>query len=243
MSRADVYLFVDLDDSLLQTREKCRQQPLIPAALDRAGTAHSFHTPQQSALLDLFAEATLIPVTGRNLDALRRVTSPRFSSYRITSHGALVLGPDERPLQEWQTALDEQLPRWGSRLAAVAELAQGHIRERGYHLRTRIIEDLGFPVYLSVKGPPDELEELARLLAAAWIEGVVHMNDRNLALLPPFADKAAAVRYLMARIEASGSSKPVFIGIGDSLTDLSFLRLCHFALVPQHSQIQERTWC
>jgi len=243
MNPPDVFLFVDLDDSLLQTRDKCRQLPLFDAAFDRAGLPLSFHTPQQMALLGLFRDAVLIPVTGRNLDALRRVTSPTFSSYRITSHGALVLGPDDQLLSAWRTLLEEQLLPWSERLSGIADLAHQRIRSRGLGLRAKIIEDLGFPVYLSVKGPPDELEQLAGFLAPEWKPGIVHRNDRNLAFLPPFADKAAAVRHVMGEIQAARSGTPLFIGIGDSLTDLPFLRLCHFALVPQHSQIQESTWC
>lgn len=243
MNSSDVYLFVDLDDSLLQTRDKCRQFPLVDAAFDRAGAPLSFHTPHQIALLGLFRDATLIPVTGRNLDALRRVVSPSFSSYRITSHGALVLGPDERPLSAWRAALEEQLPLWSERLTRIAVFGQEQIRRRDLDLRTRVIEDLGYPVYLSVKGPPHQLEQLADLLATDWAPGIVHRNDRNLAFLPPFADKAIAVRHVMAEIETACSGTPLFIGIGDSLTDLPFLRLCHFALVPQHSQIQECAWC
>ena len=242
MTGTNAYLFVDLDDSLLQTRDKCRHLPLLGAALDRSGVPLSFHTPQQIALLDLFRDATLIPVTGRNLDALRRVVSPPFSSYRITSHGALVLGPDEQPLGAWRAALEGQLPLWSERLTAISGLAHRQIRRRGLGLRARIIEDLGFPVYLSVKGPPKELERLADDLAPEWTTGIVHRNDHNLALLPPFANKATAVRHVMGAIRAACGETPLFIGIGDSLTDLPFLRLCHFALVPQHSQIQECTW-
>jgi hypothetical protein len=45
----------------------------------------------------------------------------------------------------------------------------------------------------------------------------------------------------MERLGA-GSSQPLFIGLGDSATDLPFLRLCHYALTPRGSQIQVLTW-
>lgn len=243
MSRSSVYVFVDLDDSLLQTREKCRQGPLTEAAHDRTGAPLSFHTPQQRALLELFHGALLIPVTGRNLTALRRVVSPSFASYRITSHGALVLGPDERPLPGWDGRLREQVPYWTARLSDAAGLAEELILSEQLGLRVRIIEDLGIPVYVSVKGPSPELARLGELLVPSWRDGILHRNDQNLALLPSFADKAAAVRFLMDEIvhEANGE-EPLFIGVGDSLTDLPFLRHCHFAVVPQHSQIQCCTW-
>ncbi|MBK1732994.1 hypothetical protein [Thiococcus pfennigii] len=242
MTTQPIFAFVDLDDSLLQTREKCRQAPLVEAAYDRAGAPLSFHTPAQLALLDLLRRVTLIPVTGRNLRALRQVRSPRFASYRITSHGALVLGPDEDLLPSWRVLLDAQAARWAGPLAEAAALAEEFIAAERLALRSRVIEDLGVPVYVSIKGPPVELAFLAERIAPHWSTGVVHSNDKNLALLPPFADKAAAVRHLMAEIERTLEVEPVYIGIGDSLTDLPFLRLCHFALVPQHSQIQAHAW-
>ncbi len=242
MVEPTAYLFVDLDDSLLQTRPKCLCEPLIEAAYDRAGAALSFHTPQQSALLALLKDAVLIPVTGRNLDALRRVCSPKFSSYRITSHGALVLGKDERLLPDWEARMSEALPYWASRLADATSLVNDRIATQGLGARVRLIYDLGFPVYVSVKGDSREMEHLATEMAAHWSEGVIHHNEHNLALLPPIADKAAAVRHVMREIQRETAATPLFIGLGDSLTDLPFLRLCHFALVPQHSQIQARTW-
>ncbi|MEY6430797.1 hypothetical protein ABC977_00060 [Thioalkalicoccus limnaeus] len=242
MPPPNAYLFVDLDDSLLQTREKCPTGPLTLAAHDRDGQPLSFHTPAQATLLGLLEGVPLIPVTGRNLTALRRVVSPRFASYRITSHGALVLGPDERPLPSWETQIDAQAAVWGPRLSAVAAVAEDAIREAGVAVRARVIEDLGFPVYLSLKGPEADLLALAERLAPHWPDGRLHHNHHNLALLPPYADKAAAVRHLIDAITSISPVPPLFIGLGDSLTDLPFLRLCNFALVPRDSQIQRHTW-
>lgn len=242
MKRNSTYLFVDLDDSLLQTREKCRHEPLTEAAVDRTGAPLSFHTPQQVALLELFRDAVLIPVTGRNLMALRRVVSPSFRSYRVTSHGALIVGADERPIPSWDDRLREQAPHWQTRLGDAATLAAELIEAERLELRVRVIEDLDLPVYLSIKGPSTQLEAFAGLIQPHWRDGRLHRNHHNLALLPPYADKAAAVRFLIDEIMQAHDAEPLFIGIGDSLTDLPFLRLCHFALIPQHSQIQCSTW-
>jgi predicted mannosyl-3-phosphoglycerate phosphatase (HAD superfamily) len=58
-----------------------------------------------------------------------------------------------------------------------------------------------------------------------------------MALLPPFADKEKAVAFLMRRIRDTVLN-PLFLGLGDSITDLPFLRLCHYAITPRGSQIQ-----
>ena len=50
------------------------------------------------------------------------------------------------------------------------------------------------------------------------------------------AQKQDAVRRVIAELEQEGPT--VTIGAGDSLTDIPFLRVCDFALVPKNSQIQ-----
>jgi hypothetical protein len=61
-----------------------------------------------------------------------------------------------------------------------------------------------------------------------------------MALLPPYADKGRAVRYVMELIREYRELSPPFIGMGDSLTDISFLRACHYALIPQNTKFIRR---
>ena len=71
-------------------------------------------------------------------------------------------------------------------------------------------------------------------------ELALHYNGNNLALTVRGAQKHDAVRRVGAELERDGPI--VTIGAGDSLTDISFLRVCDFALVPRDSQIQMETW-
>lgn len=272
-----VYVFTDLDDTLFQTLDKARARasdgPLTVAATDRAGAALSFQAPDQAALLGLFGGATLIPVTGRNQPALARVAVPRFDSYRITSHGALIYGPDGLPLQAVAAAVRAQA---GQLAPVFAALLRRLALTPGIHLytdagtgtgpaagsavapipnpatesgvRVRMIEDAGLPVYLSLKAPTaaglPPLSMLQSVLqasvpdpadAAGWR---IHHNGHNAALLPPYACKAQAVRTLMQRLRAEDPDA-VFIGLGDSLSDLPYLTLCDFAVTPRQSQIHQ----
>lgn len=238
-----IYIFADLDDSLFQTRPKCPAATVLSAAATgRDGQPLSFFTPEQKALLLLLEQGTLIPVTGRNSEALARVHLP-FSSYRITSHGALILTAEGALDEEWLAATGGQRARWRDHLETALTRAERAIARNELALRCRLIEDHGLPVYVSIKGDEAAIQRLAESLDEIWAEegAQVHCNGHNLALLPPFANKERAVRFLMERVGAD-SSQPLFIGLGDSATDLPFLRLCHYALTPRGSQIQVLTW-
>ena len=235
------YIFTDLDDSLLQTLRKCPLgSELLQAAVDRGGKPLSYFTSEQQALIALLEQGIIIPVTGRNSEALDRVHLS-FPSYRITSHGALLLGPDGYPDTAWMTTIGNECQRWLDIMRAASRWLEENTADMA--LRTRIIEDHGMPVYVSIKGEEAALDEIADRIHEIWREedAQIHRNGENMALLPAFARKELAVAFLMQRLRKE-IKNPLFIGLGDSISDLPFMRLCHFAMVPQNSQIRETLW-
>ncbi|MCF7984334.1 MAG: hypothetical protein K9L70_08025 [Thiohalocapsa sp.] len=246
MSPYRVVVFTDLDDSLFQTREKTLARhpagTLVPAADDRHGAVLSFHAHDQLALLHLLQDAVLIPVTGRNHQALRRVRRPMFSDYRITSHGSMIYRDDETPLPEWYARVRQRADLASEAMhAMVARLPSRLGHPSG--LRARVIEDADVPVYVSLKWDDAAAVPAAAILhEAVRTEGLgaswrIHQNGRNVALLPDYASKAEAVRYVMD-IKRRTHPHTTFVGVGDSTSDTAFMQLCHFALVPSNSQIQ-----
>src|SRR5205823_998696 len=93
-ARMRTVLFLDLDDTIFQTRPKCPVgEPVRPAAFRRDGTPLSFMTDRQRALLDVLSRAaTVIPTTARSLDAFRRVDLA-FGHAAILDFGGVVLTP------------------------------------------------------------------------------------------------------------------------------------------------------
>ena len=238
-----IFVFADLDDSLFQTLRKCPQgTDLTTAAVDRQGAPLSYTTPQQRALLTLLERAVIIPVTGRNTAALERVHMA-FSSYRITSHGALVMTADGYADASWLARIEAPHRQWIAHMEAASAWVERARIVAGLALRCRIIEDQGMPVYVSIKGEEAALERLSATIHEAWgeEEARVHRNGENMALLPPFARKEEAVAFLMQRLWET-EDQPLFIGLGDSATDLPFMRLCHYAMAPQQSQIRAMLW-
>lgn len=237
-----VYVFTDLDNTLFQAHAECADTAVRQATRDRQGQPLSWHTAEQLTLLEMFGDATLIPVTGRNLASLNRVDSPAFPWLRITSHGALVLGPDDRLLPSWERQLGPDLAAWSARFREAHAFVVERIAAEGLSLRAEIVHDLDIPVYVSIKGDVADIERMARACETTWREGMIHHNGRDMALLPPFACKARAVEHVMTLAREQAETPPLFIGVGDSLGDIPFLKLCHFALMPQASQIQRQTW-
>jgi hydroxymethylpyrimidine pyrophosphatase-like HAD family hydrolase len=237
-------VFADLDDSLFMTHAKASARAgggeLVLAATDKAGDPLSYHSPDQVALLELLGGCALVPVTGRNREALARVVSPHFDDYRIASHGALIYAPHGGPLGAWHADLLVEAARFERALQALAERTRDRFGRDTPGLRARVIEDAGIPVYVSVKveseailPDPRELLALASDLGKGWR---IHKNGRNVAYLPPYADKARAVAHVM-EIKRREDPNALFLGLGDSLSDIPFLKLCHFAMIPRDSQI------
>jgi hypothetical protein len=116
----------------------------------------------------------------------------------------------------------------------------------GYRVHLHEIE--GVPSYISAKADDsDSAHEATMAGLRAQLEKLglpvtlaLHCNGNNLAVMVKGAQKLDAVRLVIAELEREGPL--VTLGVGDSLTDLPFMRLCDFALTPRGSQIQHETW-
>ncbi|MDG4596593.1 MAG: hypothetical protein P9F75_13035 [Candidatus Contendobacter sp.] len=238
-----IVIFLDLDDTILQTAPKCPPgEPVQPAAVDRAGQALSFMTRAQRRLLEFWLEqGTVIPVTGRTDAALARVAIA-FTSWRVTHHGAVIRQPDGALPAWWHDQIRPLLMAAQPLLREVAAHLSAGAVAGGYRVTCHLVDE--WLTYVSVKA-----NEEGEVLAGAWArleefglppELALHRNGANLAVVVRGAQKHDAVRQVAMELERDGPI--VTLGAGDSLTDIPFLRACDFALVPKNSQIQRETW-
>ena len=232
-------VFLDLDDTLFSSRRKSPDDltPFEPVAFDRAGEPLSYMSQRQRAFFDwLRKDALVVPTTGRNADAFRRVRL-EFSGYAILSHGGLILDPDGMPERGWYDRVAVAARDCQTTLADLCEQVRDAAAAAEVDLRVRTVGDAGIDLYCSVKHNREDDEALRRFAPAvraflpdAW---TFHLNDNNLAMLPPFVSKAAAVSYFLEML----AGDPAFVvGIGDSLTDLPYLALADLAMLPTRSQ-------
>ncbi|MET3133854.1 hydroxymethylpyrimidine pyrophosphatase-like HAD family hydrolase [Oxalobacteraceae bacterium GrIS 1.11] len=243
------FLFVDLDDTLFQTPKKCALEvELEPAAYLKDGAPCSYTTPRQRAFLD-FARSgmTLIPATARNADAFGRVGLP-FSSYAVLDYGGVVLQPGGALDAGWLDLMRGEMGQALPGLREAMRVIDDFQAALGRPARARLIEDYATPFYVVIKDHQADcarLAEIERAVLQEWLDGAgaeyfIHRNGNNLAVLPKALNKARAVAYLRAELEAEHGPILSF-GMGDSRSDARFMAACDYAIVPNGSQLAALT--
>lgn len=238
-------LFLDLDDSVFQTKRKCTTGvSLRPVAYRKDGSPISYCTPKQWDLLaGFFKEMTVIPTTARNIAAFGRVDLP-FTDAAIVDYGGVILDPDGSADPAWlartqRASLCAQQP-----LATVMQAIIDYTEHHEIPARVRIIEDLGMALYVLVKHEHADNQDLEQIrqacilphLAASAATLRCHINDNNLSVLPDFLDKRHAVAHLIDAYQCQHGEVMTW-GMGDSKSDAGFLALCDYLLLPGPSQL------
>jgi hydroxymethylpyrimidine pyrophosphatase-like HAD family hydrolase len=101
------------------------------------------------------------------------------------------------------------------------------------------------PVYLVMKHRDstrvDELNAIGDEIEYRMDIGgfYVHRNDNNIALLPDCIEKGLATEFLLHKLRTERGNFPV-IGMGDSLSDYRFLKLCSWFGMPKQGQFAEK---
>lgn len=237
-----VVAFADLDDTVFQTLRKLPGRDvadLTPATVDTRGVPHSYCTPAQVALLEWLAAGavTVVPVTGRDAAAMARVTLP-FTSWRVLDHGLTVLTPAGTPDAAWAARERAHLAPLQDALRDLTGDLREHAGALGCRMTTHHAQ--GVPFMTVVKHPGADAGALAdvqaRWEAAVGGDHALHViaNANNVSLLPRALGKAQAVRWLR---ETHFQGAALTLGLGDSVSDLPFLRECDLALTPTQGQL------
>jgi hypothetical protein len=228
---------MDIDDTILQARRKCGEEPCEPVGYDIHGEPVGFMRRSQRALFDRLAASTVIvPCTARDAQTLGRVRLP-FQSYKICSYGGCILKPDGSVEERWHERISAEAAATLSRLESLEQLLQQAAADLKVDARIWNIGDNGMPLYLCAKHRQKNTGELHRLieplrahLPTGW---TLHFNDSNVAAIPGYLGKEHAARWLLSEI----LQPALVLGMGDSFVDLPFLGLCHYAMIPGQSQI------
>jgi hydroxymethylpyrimidine pyrophosphatase-like HAD family hydrolase len=253
------FLFVDLDDTLFQTPKKVPHEPALnleAAAFLKDGAPCSYTTPRQRAMIDMVQrDMTLIPATARNADAFSRVRLPQpFSSYAVLDYGGIVLQPGGALDAGWLELMRDDMHQAMPGLQEAMAVIDDFQRKADLAGRARLVEDFATPFYVVVKDHEARAERLADIeqqVLLPWLTAQgkgdparadywLHRNANNLAILPKALNKARAVSYLLAELEAEHGPILSF-GMGDSRSDARFMAACDYAIVPGGTQLAALT--
>jgi len=242
-------LFLDLDDTVFQTRRKCDPGTnFTAAAYLEDGSPISYCTARQRTLLEMLGrELRIIPATARNLDAFSRVALP-FSEMSILDHGGVILDAEHKPDRPWLARMQGLCAAVRGLLHDLAARIRTSAEHQGITVGTRVIGDCGLDLYVLVKHAEGDTTALQAMLdgcvrpwiARAGVAFKAHLNGNNLAVVPGFLDKSHAVAYVIERLTERYGDILTF-GMGDSLSDLDFVLICDYALVPKGTQLHAGT--
>ncbi len=239
----ETVVFLDLDDTILQTRPNCpRNSQLYPGARDRGNAVVSFMTEKQKNFFEwLDTTSTLIPVTARNTDAFRRVELS-FSHVAIVAFGAVVLTPEGVPDTQWDEQIRPQLEELARDIYRLYDRIGDYLAKYKIPVRVRAVSERNLSCYVVLKPPPGRLEYLDQVEAEClsqldFSQFQVYKNHINISIVPKCIGKAQAVRYVLD--EYFQDQQVLTLGVGDSLSDIPFLQECDFLMMPQKSQLSE----
>jgi hydroxymethylpyrimidine pyrophosphatase-like HAD family hydrolase len=260
---SNTYFFTDLDDTLVQSKHKMDSDVYAQEIASNAdGKYIGFATSYQLNLLDRMGNnALVIPVTGRNKNALNRCDW-KWDSYQVVSHGAVILNKDGSLNNEWLESIKDEMSQAKSILSDFmisaedilsSKDAKSYLNDNSVDLR--IITDQGIPAYMcgkqlnlvNGKNNTDAITYLAINLQAILEKKMddaelpygwrMHVNGRNFAILPPYASKAKAVDFVKKLLNVTPND--LTIGLGDSMSDLAFMNECQLWVTPSKGQINQ----
>ena len=254
------YAFMDLDDTLFQTKRKIdtwglpttEPENLVCASVNKQGEPLSFMSQRQASFFNwLLSSTELIVVTARDRSEIKRVKLP-FDSWQVLTHGAIILDKDGALQAQWQQRMHSKLAPLQDKLQQLSQLFASHSKnDNSQLLFTPHIDHFNegtdneeLIIYLALKHAQKNhqtLVELAKklptLIRDFEEDFYVHVNANNLAILPHAVHKRHAVQFLLN--QHLDSQRPSF-GFGDSLADLPFLQLLDWYGMPNHGQLHER---
>jgi len=247
-----ILVLTDLDDTLFQTARKLPPEDATRSTLAACATnGHdSFATPRQLALLDWMDPKRCVPVTARGTEAYSRVALPFGGPAAIVANGAVILEADGSVNRAWRTRVLRALEPVRDLLDGLPERLLADAVRHGLSIRTWLVQEPGCGgVYAVAKSNDDPTGAPLQRLVPALLEHLriqpdapdddarwrLHLNGNNLALMPPGISKAQATTWLLERLRRDGEL--LAIGVGDSRSDLPFMRACDLWMTPSGSQL------
>jgi len=236
-----IFMFSDIDDTLIQTGRKTDfDKKTIVGGYTKEGKENSFFYEGTKVLIDTLIDSdiTFIPTSARDIASYERTifpTNPKIK-YAILNFGGTILINNEIDTV-WKEKMDREYNKIESIDTILNELLYD-LNNAGLNLVVKTIADFYISVYNKYNIDDTGILEQVKDILSDFIEKnsdfYLYENDNSFGILPNFLNKKFAVEYLIEQ------EKPILtIGAGDNLSDLDFMNLTSFQLVPNNSFIHK----
>ena len=231
-----IFFFTDIDDTLIQTARKTDfTKQTVVASYDREGKESSFFYEGTKLFIDTIIDAGInfIPTTARNLDAYKRTLFYKNEkiTYVILNFGALILVNNKED-KEWSNYM---LQKYNSipAIDTVYNALNMKFKEESLEVTIKIIDSYYISIYNKHKlDNKIILKKIKKQLELFLLENkqyYLYENGNSFGILPLFLNKKFAVEYLIKK------ELPLLtIGAGDNISDLDFMKLTNFKLLPDN---------
>ena len=228
-----ILFFSDIDDTLIQTKRKTDfSKKTVVASYDKDGNESSYFYEGTKIFIDKIIDSDInfIPTTARNLASYQRTVfykNPKIK-YAILNFGGLIL-KDNKVDQEW----DEYISKEYKKITPIKTIFKDLEELLDNNIQIKIID--GYYISIYNKNKLDNIEVLKEIktglegFISKHNEYYIYENGNSFGILPNFLNKEHGVKYLMEKL-----SPILSIGAGDNISDLDFMKLTDFKLLPHN---------
>lgn len=224
----------------MQTRRKTDfTQNVEVGAYNKEGDEHSFFYEGTKLFIDTLLDAniTFIPTTARNEESYSRTIFAQNASINlaILNFGGTILR-NNRIDEAWRAHMDSQY----AKVLAMEEVMRQLNEAFGtMNLVVKIVDGFYVSIYnkynLDNKRILANIQRLLNDFVDEHRDFYIYENGNSFAILPNFLNKKFAVEQIIREY------KPILtMGAGDNLSDLDFMNLAHFHIVPNRSFIHQQ---
>jgi len=231
----NILLFIDLDDTIFQTKEK-NPVATIQVTFAPNSNKNSYMTESQHLFFELFNQSKnvkIIPTTARDF----RQYHNTFFSQKLQSETAIlyfsgIIIDEGIEDEEWTAKIQKAFSQLKISIKQVLDNVQ-KIIEKNPQFSIYNVDNFYITIKANVDCPENLRESIfSQIRTLKTEEYFIHENGRQISLVPLFLDKYHAVNYLINKYKPK-----LTLGMGDSLSDLPFMQDCDFMILPKNSQI------
>jgi hypothetical protein len=229
-----IFFFTDIDDTLIQTKRKTDfTKNTFVGSFNKDGQNSSFFYEGTKVFIDKIINSgiNVIPTTARNLDSYKRTVFYKNEKIKnvILNFGGLVLINNKEDVY-WS----DQIKLKYKKIKLINILSKElnyFLSLKKLNLRIKIIDNYYISIYNEKNIDNDlillSIKDNLNIFISKNPDFYLYENKNSFGILPNFLNKKFAVEYMINKF-----SPLLTIGAGDNHSDLDFMRLTNFMLLP-----------